>query len=251
MFITREQVKELILLELGAPIIDIDLKLIPDNISPMNHLDKAINETLELYFRHNTDESIYQTWITIRAIPNQSIYPMPNYIESVVELWPSTGGILQSPFMMIDSSSMETIVTMNANFNSWDLVSYTAARLYASEVAKAVGEQFYPKLVVNAEGKKELHVFPPPRDTGFARMIVGRAYRRAELGSVYGHPYFVKMAAGAMMKVWGRVLGKYDRTLPGGGKVNGDAIKADGKELFDEYFNMLKNESAPALGALY
>jgi hypothetical protein len=251
MFITREQVKELILLEMGVPGIDVELKLMGDNVSPMNHLDKAINETLELYFRHNTNESIYQTWIYIQAVPNQSIYPMPNWIESVVEVWASTGGILQSPFMMLDSSSMETVVTMSANFNEWDIVSYTAARLFASEVMKAVGEQYYPKLIVNAEGKKELHITPPPRDTGYARAIVGRVYRRAELGAVYGHPYFVKITAGALMKVWGRVLGKYEITLPGGGKVNWAEMKRDGKEMYDEFLEKLISESAPPLGAIY
>ena len=251
MFITRNQVKELILLELGAPIVEVDLKLMPDAISPMNHLDKAINETLELYFRYNTDESIYQTWIVIPAVPGQSIYKMPQNIESVVEVWPSTGGLLQSPFMMVDTSSMDTLVSLNVNFSEWDIVSYTTSRLFMAEVNKAVGEQFYPKIIVNAQGEKELHIFPAPRATGYARTIVGRAYRRAELGSVYGHPFFVKIAAGLMMQVWGRALGKFDRTLPGGGKVNGGEIKADGKELFDTWFGMLRSESAPALGAAY
>ena len=251
MFITRDQVKELIILELGSPIVDIDLKLLPDAISPMNHLDKAINETLALYFRHNANESIYQTWIVIQVKPGVSIYPMPQNVESVVEVWPSEGGILQSPFMMIDGSSMETVVTLNANFNDWDIVSYTASKLYMAEVNKAVGEQIYPKLIVNAQGQKELHIFPAPRDTGYERVLVGKAYRRAELGTVYGHPYFVKMAAGAMMKTWGFALGKFTRTLPGGGTVNGADIKANGKEMFDEYFTMLKSESAPPLGMAY
>lgn len=251
MFITRDQVKELILLELGAPMVDIDLKILPDAISPMNHLDKAINETLDYYFRYNTNESIYQTWIMIPAIPNQSIYKMPNNIESVIEVWPSRGGILQSPFMMIDSSSFETLISMNANFNEWDIASYTASRLFMAEVNKAVGEHFYPKMVVNEKGEKELHIFPPPRDTGFRRTIVGRAYKRAELGAVYGHPFFVKIAAGAMMQIWGRSLGKFDRTLPGGGRVNGSEIKNDGKELFDTWLTRLINESGTPLGAAY
>lgn len=251
MFISRDQVKELILLELGAPMVDINLKLLPDAISPMNHLDKAINETLDLFFRYNTDESVYQTWIVIPAVPNQSIYKVPQNIEGVVEMWPSTGGILQSPFMMVDTSSMETLISLNANFNEWDIVSYTASRLFLAEVNKAVGEQFYPKLIVNAQGEKELHIFPPPRNTGFPRAIVGRAYRRAELGSVYGHPFFVKIASGLLMQIWGRSLGKFTRTLPGGGTVNASDIKNDGKELFDTWFTMLRNESAPPLGAAY
>lgn len=251
MFISRDQVKESILFELGYPVINIELKLLPDEISPMNHLDKAINETLDLFFRHNTNESIYQTWIRIPAIPNQSIYEMPQDIESIVEVWPSTGGIMQSPFMMIDSSSMDTLITMNSNFNDWDIVSYTTSRLYAAEVSKAVGEQFYPKLVVNSKGRKELHIFPPPRDTGSARSIVGRAYKRAELGSVYGHPYFVKIAAGSMGMIWGgKVLGKHTRTLPGGGTINGRDIFNDSKEMYETFTKMLKDESAPPLGLI-
>lgn len=251
MFITRDQVKELILLELGAPMVDVNLKLLPDAISPMNHLDKAINETLDLFFRYNANESVYQTWIMIPAIPRQSIYKMPSNIESVIELWPSRGGILQSPFMMVDTSSMETLISLNANFNEWDIVSYTSSRLFLSEVNKAVGEHFYPQLVVNEHGEKELHIYPPPRDTGFPRTIVGQAYKRAELGSIYGHPFFVKIASGLLMQIWGRSLGKYDRTLPGGGRVNAMDIKNDGKEMFEMWFNMLKNESAPPLGAAY
>lgn len=251
MFITRNQVKELILLELGAPMVDVNLKLIPDAISPMNHLDKAINETLDLFFRYNTNESVYQTWVVLRAIPGQSTYKVPQNIESVVDMWPSSGGILQSPFMMIDTSSMDTLVTLNANFNEWDIVSYTASKLFMAEVNKAVGEHFYPKLIVNEHGEKELHIYPPPRDTGYPRNIVGQVYKRAELGAVYGHPFFVKIAAGLLMQIWGRSLGKYDRTMPGGGRVNAQDIKNDGKEMFNEWFTMLKNESAPPLGTAY
>lgn len=251
MFITRDQVKELILLELGAPMTNINLKLLPDAVSPMNHLDKAINETLDLFFRYNTNESVYQTWIVIPAVPGQSIYPMPRDVEAVIDMWPSTGGILQSPFMMIDTSSMDTLVSLNANFNEWDIVSYTASKLFMAEVNKAVGEHFYPKLVVNSSGQKELHVYPPPRATGYARSIVGLAYKRAELGTVYGHPFFVKIASGLLMQIWGRSLGKFDRTMPGGGRVNATEIKNDGKEMFETWFNMLKNESAPPLGTAY
>jgi hypothetical protein len=53
------------------------------------------------------------------------------------------------------------------------------------------------------------------------------------------------------MQIWGRSIGKYDRTLPGGGRVNATEIKNDGKEMFELWFNMLKNESAPPLGAAY
>lgn len=251
MFLTRDQVKELILLELGAPMVDIDLKLFPDAISPMNHLDKAINETIAYYFRYNVNESVYQTWITIKAIPGQSIYEMPQEIESVVELWPSTSGIMQSPFMMVDSSSMETLVSLNSNFSEWDIVSYTASKLYMAELQKAVGEQFYPKLIVNSKGKKELHIFPPPRNTGSRRVIMGRAYRRAEMGTVYGHPFFVKITTGALLQTWGRSLGKYSRTLPGGGTVNGEMLMNEGKEMFKEWLTQLKAEASTPLGMAY
>lgn len=250
MFLSRDQVKESILLELGWPNIDVDLKLVPDQISPMTHLDKAINETLDLMFRWNTNESTYKTFLRIRGKTGQNVYPIPPEIESVCEMWTSVGGLLNSPFYMMDNSAFGSVGSITASFNNWDLVTYTTSMLYMAEINRAIGERFEAKVIYTEEGTKELHIFPSPH-YGAGQSLIAVAYKRAPLGQVYGHPYFVKIAVGSLLMVWGgRVLGKHSHPLPGGGTINGQNLFDQGKQLYDEFTKKLIDEAAPPLGII-
>lgn len=249
MFLSRSQVAESILYKLAFPVINIDLKLLGDAASPRNHLDEAINQTLDFFFRNNVNESSYMSWIVFEAIPGQSIYPMPDWVEEVIEVFSSFNGLLANPFMMLDVNSMESFVTMSVNYNDWNLVGYTAARMNLAEINKSVGAQYYSKLVYNEKGEKQLNVYPPPRFDGSfgSKFLVGRVYRRAPLGQVFGHPLFVEIAAARLMEVWGMSLNLFNGNLPGGGTVNGQWIYDQGVSRREKYEQMLLDQSAPAM----
>lgn len=249
MFLTRSQIAESILYKLAYPVINVDLKLLGDAQSPRNHLDEAINQTLDFFFRHNVNESSYMAWITFEATPGQSIYKMPYWVEEVVEVYSSFNGLLANPFMMLDVNSMESFVSLNVNYSDWNLVGYTAARMNLGEINKSVGAQYYAKLVFNEKGEKELHLSPPPRydGTSGSRFLVGRVYKRAPLGQVFGHPLFVEIAAARLMEVWGMSLNLFNGNLPGGGSVNGQWIYDQGVSRREKYETMLLGESAPAM----
>lgn len=254
MFLSRSQVAETILLKLGAPMHEIDLKLLPDDISPRNHLDDVINQTLDFFFRYNSNESSYMSWIIIPAQPNQSIYKVPYWVEEIIETYSSFNGLLANPFMMLDVGSMESFVSMSLNYSDWNLAGYTAAKMNLAEINRSVGAIYYSKLVYNEEGEKELHITPPPplydSSTG-GRCLVSRVYRRAPLGQVFGHPLFAEIAVARLMEVWGLVLNLYNRPLPGGGSVNGQFVYDQGVSRREKYEQMLKDESAQPMLGIY
>lgn len=249
MFLTRSQVAESIMYKLAYPVINVDLKLLGDAASPRNHLDEAINQTLDFFFRTNVNESTYMSWIVFEAVHGQSIYQMPFWVEEVIEVYSSFNGLLTNPFMMLDVNSMESFVSMSINYSDWNLVGYTAARMNLGEINKSVGPQYYSKLVFNERGEKELHMYPPPRFDGSpgSHFLVGRVYKRAPLGQVFGHPFFVEIAAARLMEVWGLSLNLFNGNLPGGGSVNGQWIYDQGVSRREKYEQMLIDQSAPAM----
>jgi len=254
MFLTRKQVSESIMLKLGAPMHNIDLKLFPDSISPRNHLDDTINQTLDFFFRHNANESTYMSWITIPAVPGQSIYKVPDWVEEVIEVYASFNGMLANPFMLLDVGSMESFLTMSVNYQDWNMAGYTAAKMDLAEINRSCGPQYYSKLIFNSKGEKELHVTPPPPtfDNSYGgKFLMGRVYRRAELGQVFGHPLFVEIATARLKEIWGVVLNLYDRPLPGGGKVNGQFVYDMGVKDREKYEAQLIGESAQPMIGIY
>lgn len=254
MFLTRSQVCESILLKLGAPMHNIDLKMLPDAISPRNHLDDVINQTLDFFFRHNADESSYMSWIVIPTTPGQSVYKVPYWVEGVIEVYSSFNGMLANPFMMLDVGSMESFLSMSVNYSEWNLAGYTAAKMNLAEINKSVGPQYYTKLVFNEEGEKEVHLTPPPPvlNSSFqGSCLVGRVYRRAPLGQIFGHTLFTEICAARLMETWGLVLNLYNRPLPGGGSVNGQFIYDQGVARREKYEQMLRDESAPPMMGIY
>ena len=117
-----------------------------------------------------------------------------------------------------------------------------------------MGPQYYSKLVFNEEGEKEVHITPPPpvHNSSFqGSCLVGRVYRRAPLGQIFGHPLFTEICAARLMETWGLVLNLYNRPLPGGGSVNGQFIYDQGVSRREKYEQMLKDESAPPMMGIY
>lgn len=249
MFLTRDQIKEAVMYKLAYPIIDVNLKLTPDGDSIRNHLDDAINQTLDFFFRHNTEESTYMTWLSIPAQVNQSIYPIPYWVEEITDVYASFSSMMASPFMLFDSNSMENLVSLSVNFSDWDFISYTTSRMYLEEINRAVGQSFYGKLIINAAGEKELHVFPPPRGNGGTgtKVLIAKVYRRAELGKVYGHPYFVEIVAARLMEIWGLALNVFTASLPGGGSINGQFVYDQGVARREKYEQLVKDERPGSL----
>jgi hypothetical protein len=249
MFLTRDQIKESIMYKLGYPMIDVQLKLGPDGDSIRNHLDDVINQTLDFFFRHNTEESTYLTWLTIPAIEGQSIYPIPYWVEEITDVYASFSSMLASPFMLFDSNSMESFVSLSVNFSDWDFISYTTSRMYLEEIGKAVGASYYAKLIINANVDKEVHVFPPPRGNGGtgSKALIAKVYRRAELGKLYGHPYFIEICAARLMEIWGRVLNVFNATLPGGGTINGQWLHDQGVANREKYEQKVIEERPSAM----
>ena len=253
MFLTRSQVAESILYKLAYPVVNVDLKLVGDAESPRNHLDEAINQTLDFFFRNNVNESTYMSWIVFEAIPGQSVYKMPYWVEEMIEVYSSFNGLLASPFMLLDINSMESFVSMSVNYSDWNLVGYTAARMNLEEINKAVGVQYYAKLTFNEKGEKELHLYPPPRydGTSGSKFLISRVYRRAPLGQVFGHPLFVEIAAARLMEIWGFALNIFNGSMPGGGTVNGQFIYEQGVSRREKYEQMLIDQSGTAMISIY
>lgn len=233
---------------------NIDLKLLPDSISPRNHLDDTINQTLDFFFRHNSDESSYMSWVAIPAMPGQSIYKVPHWVEGIIETYSSFNGMLANPFMMLDVGSMESFVSMSLNYSDWNLAGYTAAKMNMAEIQRSVGANYYSKLVFNEKGEKELHISPPPPhydSMSGGRMLVSRVYRRAPLGQIFGHPLFVEIATARLKEVWGMILNLYNRPLPGGGSVNGEFIYNMGVKDREKYEAQLIGESSQPMMGFY
>lgn len=242
---TREMVKQEILLELGSPVIDNEITIAGTKQNPYNHLDYAINHTIQMFQSYNSDESIYQTWVTLPLKPGVSVYPVPSWVAEVVDVYASSGLGMTSPFMMFNSNSYESLLTMTVNFSDWDFIGYTTAQMLLKEIQKAVGPQYYGKLIENGDGSKELHVFPPPSTQSpwpLAGML--NVYKYADINTVYGHRLFVQIAAGKLGMMWaGVILGKFSAGSPGGESIDKSSLYSHFKSMYETNLEKLRKES--------
>ena len=120
----------------------------------------------------------------------------------------------------------------------FDLVTYAGAIRYLNDVKKLVGTQYSIKL---HPVDHILRVYPTPKSD---RIAMATVYVKAKKYEVFANPLFRDMALARAEMQLGKILKKDDITLPGGAKVNGQAIYNDAKAQWDELFKLLQEQSA-------
>jgi hypothetical protein len=230
LLITRDDMQEYIMARLGSPVLDLELELQKKN--GLGHIQLAIQDSLDYFFREAASEAIYYDYMVLYMKQGIIEYRVPDDITDVIDVQPSWGNGF-TPWTAFDVGAGESLVA-TTGWSQFDLVTYTGAMRYLSDVQKLVGVQyrvwFNPITHI-------MRVIPTPKANRAAMVAV---YRKATLSEIFNNVIFRDYATARTEELWGKILSKDDYTFPGGGKINGQLIlqnaRTDRKDLEDKIF---------------
>ena len=224
---------------MGWPVTEIEMVVEEQN--GLGHIHMAIQDTLDWFYRINMDEASYKDIMKIPLRAGIIQYRVPDNIMEVIDVQPSYGNTF-SPMMAWDVGPGESLMGVGGaglgGLGQFDLVTYAGAIRYLNDVKKIVGTQYNIKL---HPVDHILRVYPTPKSD---RLALATVYVKAKKYEVFANPLFRDMALARAEMQLGKILKKDDITLPGGAKVNGQAIYNDAKTQWDELFKLLQEQSA-------
>lgn len=217
--------------ELGFPVITIELADV--------HLQHAIDEAVAEFTRYNYNEGNYKDFMTLQLSAGQANYSLSGSgVTNVVDIIMSVGGsgninALFTPVNMI-LSPMDFV-----RLGNFQIMDYHIAMMKLSEIT----EYFTIKYTGEYHtGSETLHLTPTPSEN---MQIMMEIYKKETAINLYNNQLIKKLALAKAMIILGRVLRKFQINLPGGGTIAGPEILADGKELYAEAMQSIKEESEP------
>jgi hypothetical protein len=237
--ITTDDMVEYIKSRMGYPVTEIEM--VVEERGGLGHIHLAIKDTLDWFYRINMDEASYKDIMKIPLRAGIIQYRVPDNIMEVVDVQPSYGNTF-SPMMAWDVGPGESLMGVGGaglgGLGQFDLVTYAGAIRYLNDVKKLVGTQYSIKL---HPVDHILRVYPTPKSD---RIALATVYVKAKKYEVFANPLFRDMAVARAEMQLGKILKKDDITLPGGAKVNGQAVYSDAKAQWDELFKLLQEQSA-------
>jgi len=232
--ITRGDVQDYVMARLGYPVLDLELELQDKN--GMGHIQLAINDSLDWMYRHNADEAIFHDWMVLYLKAGIIDYTVPDEVTDVIDCAPSWGNGF-TPWTAFDVGAGESLVA-TTGWSQFDLVTYTAAQRYISDVQKLVGIIY--QVTFQSESHK-LRIIPTPRADRIAMCAI---YRKSTVAQVFSNILFRDLVTARTKIIWGEILSRDDYTMPGGGKVRGDLLLQNAIVALDKVEKQIWEESA-------
>ena len=237
--ITTDDMDEYIKSRMGYPVTEIEM--VVEERGGLGHIHLAIKDTLDWIYRINMDEASYKDIMKIPLRAGIIQYRVPDNIMEVIDVQPSYGNTF-SPMMAWDVGPGESLMGVGGaglgGLGQFDLVTYAGAIRYLNDVKKLVGTQYSIKL---HPVDHILRVYPTPKSD---RIAIATVYVKAKKYEVFANPLFRDMVVARAEMQLGKILKKDDITLPGGAKVNGQAVYSDAKEDWKALMDELKAQSA-------
>jgi hypothetical protein len=212
--ITRDDVVQYVTARLGSPCIDLELEL--QEKDGLGHVHLAINDSLDYMVSENQDESAFADYMVLYARKGIIEYDVPEEVVAAVDAAPSWGNGF-TPWVAFDVGASESLVA-TTGWSQFDITTYAASMRYIADTKKLVGLDYQVFLDPQAHKMK---IYPTPREN---RAIMVRVYRKAKLARIFSNYLFRDLVTARTGEIWGQILSKDDAPMPGGGKVNGQAI---------------------------
>ena len=119
------------------------------------------------------------------------------------------------------------------------LTDYQIGMTYLQEISNMFGRKYNVDWRPNRE---VLKITPTPNSVMTGVLII---YRKETAEKLYNNILVKELAVARSMVLWGRILGKKNIPLPGGGTINGVEIKNEGYTLEKEIMERVKGEGSP------
>jgi len=231
--ITRDDMQEYVISRLGYPVLDLELEL--QNRNGMGHVQLAIQDSIDYFYRELGGEGSFYDYMVIYLKAGIIEYQTPPDILEVVDVQPSWGNGF-TPWTAFDVGANESLVA-TTGWSQFDLVTYTAAQRYISDVQKLVGLQYN---VWFNQVTHTMKIIPTPRAD---RTALAAVYRKVTLSELFHNVIFRDYCIARTKEIWGDILSKDDYVMPGGGKVNGQLMLTNARADKERLETKIWNES--------
>lgn len=213
---TVEELKKWILRRLGAPILKVELTEC--------HLDDVVDEARHWF---NAKKGVIKRAF-MRLTPNQNEYPLPDEMDTVVEVvftsQPFDFSMIYSPFILLDEKVPYDVFA--APFSAGLYSTFTQTLQYVEMAKRIVGaEQEW------RQENRNLIIFPIPKDPSNALFVYYKTgIQEIEQLNERDHDLLRRYALALAKRDLGRIRSKYD-SLP----TAAGATTLDGNTLLSEY----------------
>jgi len=231
-FVTRDDLVEYVKARLGFPVLELELEMEEKN--GLGHIYLAINDSVDWMWRHAQDEANYMDYMVLPLRQGIMEYDLPPEVSDVIDVAPSFGNGF-TPWTAFDVGSNESLVA-TTGWSQFDLVTYTGAMRYISDVQKLVGLQY--KVIFNPNQHK-LKIYPTPKAE---RVAMVRVYMKAKMSDIFNMINFRDLVVARTKIMWGEILDRDDYTFPGGGKVNGGRLLENARSDLDKMEQRIMDE---------
>ena len=222
-------------LELGAPVINIELTDL--------QIQEKIQDSVELFQRYNYGEGNYKDYLifTLSAGVNEYSLSGTDIIQTIDFAMSSSAGGINTLFSPTNILASDLIASMQSGGGNLALSSYQSAMMYLKEIDNMFGKSFN---VDYRPGSQILRVTPTPN---VEYVGVLQVYKKETSLILYKNPLLKRLAISNTKMLWGEILSKHSVTLPGGSTINGTDIYSRAKEDFDLTLENIKQESEPPI----
>lgn len=225
--------RDYIKIKLGHPVITVEIS--------DDQLDWIISDSAEIVNRYMYGEASYKDFVAINLSAGQSEYDLSgeNINDSIDILLTNTvdGGInsLFTPSNAILGGNSDII----HNISEFQLMDYEMSMMYL----KLIDNEFAVKYRIDyIQSQQKLLILPTPDEDMSGYLEV---YKKETAENLYNNILFKTLCIAEAKILWGGILSKYSVQLPGGGSINGDAIKSDGKEEKEKVMEKIESEGEP------
>lgn len=236
---TRQQFRDLILRQLGAPVIQLEL----DNEQVEDNIDLAL-EYYHDYHYDGTERFYYKHQVTQQDIDNEYV-SLPETIRSVVRILPINGSLYSTNMF-----SVRYQLALNDFFN---VASGSYVNYYLSMVRIRELEDFFstqPTIRFNRHTDRVyLEGITWARDVAVGNYLVFEVYKNLdpnEYSDIWADRWLIRYATALVKKQWGGHLKKFNISVLEGVTFNGDKIYDEAVEeirLLES--EMIKSYSIP------
>lgn len=222
-------------LMLGEPIINVELT--------NEQIMQCILDSVQIFQRYNLGEGVYEDAIIFNLKAGQRVYPMPDNIAEITRYFSSYNGDINQVFTADHQLLMETgiLPSLTSQLRGQSVGMELAGYDIATKYLELYRHYFNKPYSVNYHSlRRELVVEPTP-----TRDVVGilMVWKKEALANCVDHPDVKKLMVAKCKQLWGGIRGKYSIQLPGGGTIEGEALKSEGKEEEREIIERMDDES--------
>jgi len=241
-------------LMLGMPVVNVEIA--------DTQIAQCVSDAIDEFTRYSYGEGLYQDFIMVDLSAGVSAYPVSSAVSDAIDISLSFGdrGIgdintLFSPSHLLLYNDWIAGGYPGGNYGSQGagfggqgqaglggsmmLSNFMVTLTYLEEIKNLFSKKY---VVDYISTRNEIRITPTPQQSQRAMINV---WKREDAANLYNHILVKKLALAKCRYLLGWHLYKYEMTLPGGGRLNGQRMMDDGAAQEEKILDDIRMQTEP------